>query len=318
MFKIWILIALFFFYILTPIYSESVEIPSWIKHDVKQHNTQKIGENTVIDIIQNLIKLRILNTDVSSSFQVFEVPKLGKNTFVPFSGDAKESGKSGFVFIEITNPNGIKEYLQTPILETGSYSTVYLINDKSQKGEYQVISKFESKIISVDYFYIQEKFDSPIPTWIYSIFNWWFEGDISDKDFIQSMQFLINSKILIVPNDNTSMNQLIVSVDGERMIRRGTTQTITTNVFDGNNPVSGAKVILTIEDYDENIIRKFDGYTNQKGDFIFSWEIPTSFDNLKTLLAFISVTNNGLSNTSLFKFQVYCLPIELNCKIEGN
>ena len=51
---------------------------------------------------------------------------------------------------------------------------------------------------------------------------------------------------------------------------------------------------------------------------IFSWETPNTFDDIKNLYAYISVTYGNSSVTKLFEFQVYCLPGESNCKIERN
>ena len=48
------------------------------------------------------------------------------------------------------------------------------------------------------------------------------------------------------------------------------------------------------------------------------WEIPKSFDDIETLLAYVDVTDNISAKTVLFKFQVYCLPDESGCKVEGN
>ena len=109
-----------------------------------------------------------------------------------------------------------------------------------------------------------------------------------------------------------------MSVHGQQMVRRGTTHTITSHVTDGTNAIEGAKVTLRIEDYGEDLVRQFEGFTNRNGDFVFSWEIPKSFDDIETLLAYISVTYGDASETKLFKFQVYCLPGEPGCKIDGN
>ena len=57
------------------------------------------------------------------------------------------------------------------------------------------------------------------------------------------------------------------------MVRRGTTHTIVTHASSNDIPVEGAKVTLRIEDYGEDLIREQEGFTNQNGDFIFSWEI---------------------------------------------
>ena len=61
-----------------------------------------------------------------------------------------------------------------------------------------------------------------------------------------------------------------------------------------------------------------EGRTDKNGYFNYSWEIPKSFDDIETLLAFVGVTDGTSSKTELFKFIVYCLPGEKGCKAEGN
>ena len=40
---------------------------------------------------------------------------------------------------------------------------------------------------------------SSIPAWIKNTARWWADGQVSDTDFIKALQWLINQKILIVP-----------------------------------------------------------------------------------------------------------------------
>jgi hypothetical protein len=119
-------------------------------------------------------------------------------------------------------------------------------------------------------------------------------------------------------NDKSELLPLQVKVVGEKQVRRGTTHTIEVQVVRGDTPIEGARVFIDIEDYGEDLIKEFDGYTNSQGYFVLSWEIPQSFDDIETLLAFIDVTDDISSKTELFKFQVYCLPGEKDCKAEGN
>ncbi len=111
---------------------------------------------------------------------------------------------------------------------------------------------------------------------------------------------------------------LQIKVVGENQVRRGTTHTIEIQVVRGDIPIQGSRVFIDIEDYGEDIIKEFDGYTNSQGYFVFSWEIPQIFDDVEMLLAIIDVTDGISSKTELFKFQVYCLPGEQNCKVKGN
>lgn len=111
---------------------------------------------------------------------------------------------------------------------------------------------------------------------------------------------------------------LQVKVTGEQQVRRGITHDITVDVTRDGHVVPGALVIITIEDYGENVIRDYEGRTDNSGRFVFSWEIPKSFDDIETLLAYVDVTDDISAKTILFKFQVYCIPGEVGCKVEGN
>ena len=118
--------------------------------------------------------------------------------------------------------------------------------------------------------------------------------------------------------ESTILSGLQVDVTGQQQIRRGTTHDIVVDVTRDGYVVSDALVRITVEDYGENVIRDFKGRTDNSGRFVFSWEIPKSFDDVKTLLAYVDVTDDISAKTILFKFQVYCLPGELGCKVEGN
>ena len=119
-------------------------------------------------------------------------------------------------------------------------------------------------------------------------------------------------------NSELGTPPLEIKVVGEKQVRRGTTHTIEIQVVRGDIPIENARVFLDIEDYGEDIIKESKGYTDSQGYFVFSWEIPQSFDDVETLLAIIDVTDRISSKTELFKFQVYCLPGEQNCKVKGN
>jgi hypothetical protein len=300
--------------------STSVEIPDWIKDNAEKLIENGFNEFHIIPIIKNLSNEGIIKNTIHNESQMYSVPNKGKITFVNLSGNINEYGKTGFVSLEISTPDGSKEILRTPVLETGYYSTVFLINDQFQKGTYRVLAEFNGKQTSLTYFYLTDdhKISERIPSWFVTIFNWWVENKISDEEFIYCTQYLVDNKILIIIENYHNISELDVSVDGQHFVRRGTTHTITSHVTYGDHYVEGARVTLTIEDYDENIIREFNGFTNERGDFVFSWEVPKKFDDIENLLVYVSVTHANSSMTKLFRFQVYCLSGESNCKVEGN
>ena len=301
---------------ITLAYADS-EIPSSIKQNAIQlYEKNNITEKSVTQILGDLSKNNLVKIPYNVH-HIQTVPEFGQTGFVKLSGKIAEFGRTAQVSLEITKPDGTTENFHVPLLETGRWSTSYPIDWTSQKGTYRVVAEFvETK--SVTYFHLTK---TPIPAsnmppWLLTTFEWWIEENISDSELLYSIQHLANLGLVTIPDKPTSSLQ--VKITGEELVRRGITHTINVHVSDGTNPIQGAKVTLVIEDYGEDIIREFDGFTNQNGYFVFSWEIPKSFDDYETLLAFISVSGNGSSQTQLFKFTVYCYPGEANCKVEGN
>ena len=294
-----------------------LQISDSIKNNSKQLILKNnLDEKNVMSIIKILINQKIIkNVQISQS--IYLLPEGGNTEFIKLSGRIDEFGRTSQVNLEITKPDGKLEKITSPLLETGSYSAIYPINSKSQIGTYRVQVFFSGEIKSISYFHLtHNKMTKPnFPSWIQTTFSWWSEDKISDLELINSVQYLVDLGLIVISEKSPSLS---VEISGDKLVRRGTTHTINIHVTDGFQPIPGAKVTLTIEDYGENIIREFDGFTDQNGFFIYSWEIPKIYDNYETLLAYISVSGNGLSQTNLFKFQVYCLPGTSNCQIDGN
>jgi len=302
-------------------YSE-VQIPDSIKDNAKQmHSQNNLDERAVKSILANLSEQKIIK-NIPDGKQIYSIPEGGNTDFIKISGRIQEFGKTAQVMLEITLPDGTVERLSSPLLETGRYSTVYPIDVKSQLGTYKVQTEFAGEKKSASYFHLTKTKlpSSNFPLWLLTAFEWWAQDDISDHELVYSIQHLANLGLVTVSEKSSSALQVVIT--GEEMVRRGLTQTINVRVTDGYQPIEGAKVTISIEDYGkdygENIIREFDGLTNQNGYFVYSWEIPKSVNDIEPLLAFISVSGNGSSQTHMWKFQVYCLPGTANCDIDGN
>ena len=294
------------------------EIPDSVKQETKQLTSSKnLNENTVSQIIYDMAEQKLVK-NIRVVQQIYSVPLGGQTDFIKISGRIDEFGKTSRVDLQITNPDRTTLNTSSPLLETGRYSTLYPIDDKSQLGTYKIVTNFREEVKSVSYFHLTSTAipESNFPLWLLSAFEWWSQDKITDDDLLNSVQYLADIGLIVTADEPPTPLQVIIT--GDEMVRRGTTHTINVLVTDGYHPIKDAKVTLTIEDYGEDIIREFDGLTNQNGNFAFSWEIPKSFDDYETLLAYISVSGNGSSQTHLWKFQVYCLPGTANCSIDGN
>ena len=179
--------------LLVTLHSELV-VPDWIKNNTEKLLLQNnLDEAHLVPILENLSDSGIIKNAMLADSQTFDVPNKGKIAFVNLSGHVNEYGKTGFVSLELTKPDGSKEILRTPILETGHYSTVFPINNQSQKGSYKVSAEFDYKQISTTYFYLMDKtnISEKIPSWSVTILRWWVENKITDKEFITLYSSLI-------------------------------------------------------------------------------------------------------------------------------
>ena len=171
------------------------------------------------------------------------------------------------------------------------------------------ITSIRSKTNENGILYMPWPLPDNLPTALYAIYA---------TDGINQNESTISIPVDVPGQSRYYLSELEVEVTGEKQVRRGTTHLIEIQVNRDKIPVDGAQVFISIEDYGEDIIREFNGRTNQQGHFVFSWEIPKKFNDIKTLLAFVDVTDGISSKTQLFKFYVYCLPGEKNCKVKGN
>jgi hypothetical protein len=295
-----------------------VDIPESIKSEAKQlYSQNNLNEKTVLSLLVDLSNQKIIK-NTHDAKQIYSIPASGGSDFIKISGRINEFGKTAQVNLNIFSPDGTIKNLNSPLLETGRYSTLYPIDSKSPLGTYKVETEFAGDTKSVSFFHLTKtKLPSTnFPPWLITAFEWWTQNQFSDAELVYSIQHLTNLGLIVLSEQTPPALQVVIT--GEDMVRRGITHTINVQVTDGYSPIEGAKVTLTIEDYGEDIIREFDGLTNQNGYFIFSWEVPKSFDDIETLLTFISVSGNGSSQTHIWKFQVYCLPGTENCKIDGN
>ena len=295
-------------FLFTSAYSES-EIPIFIKNNAEKILQEGYVHGIMISTLEDMAREKILPKTVYEYIQFHTIPEKGKILLVKISGQINDYGKTGLVSLTMIKPDDSREVIQTPLLETGKYVTYFPVDSSFQRGLYTVLANFGSQNMTSTYFHLgNDNNTTTVPLWFGTNFQWWVKQEITDKEFLNSIRFLIDQNLInIIIRDDPPPSDLQIFVQGDQMVRRGTTHTIVSHVTDGATPIEGAKVTLRIEDYGEDVIREFEGFTDSDGDFIFSWEIPKSFDDLETLLALISVTHGESAKLpfSNFRFIVY-------------
>lgn len=298
------------------VYSETTQIPFWIKNTSRLWSEQKIDDTQFVQSIQYMIKQEIIQIPIQESTKpVYVLPKYGHLSFVTISGTTGDSKKTNNAFLIIFRPDGKIIELTAAVLETGVYHTTLIIDHNFPAGAYKVTGIYNDVAIPVWYFDIKQNVLTKIPSWIKNNARWWSDEKISNNDFVLGIQYLINKKIIQIEYDSKTPKQqkLHIDVQGYSQVRRGTMQMITVTVTDGQLPINGATIIVMVEDYGDNILTDFEGNTDLEGNYVFSWEIDKNAD-AETLLVFVDATDGFFSASSVFPFEVTCHCGEEDCE----
>jgi hypothetical protein len=315
LYKAIFLIAAFAISLLLVESASAEEIPNWVKSKIKLWTLDKVNDQSFVDSLVELNKRDFIQFEKLKPVQTtYNLPKYGETAFIKISGRTGDFGQTASVVLIVTDPDGIRTEYTIPVLQSGAYSTSIPLYHYSPAGTYEVSAYHAGKELMPYYFHVQK--NSIIPIWLKPAAKWWTEGKISDSDFLYGIQYLIDRKILALEVVNSSQvdPDLDVSVQGQKAVRRGTTQDLQIHVenFEGN--VEGATVFVRVEDYGENILEEFKGETDSDGNYFVSYELSNDFTDIETFLVYVDVTDGIASKTKVFTFQVYCLCGEPNCK----
>lgn len=289
------------------------QIPSWLKNQIKDWSVNQASDDDFINSLSELSKLGLIKVqgDVKNK-NTYHLPKYGQTIFVKISGRTGDFEQTSPVTLVVVTPNGQESEYTIQVLESSVYSTVIPITYDSPLGTYTVLAYHLGKELPRSYFQLRS--EQYIPAWIKETARWLAEGKISDRDFVLSMQYLIDSKVIDLGPVMILQESFDVSVNGLKAVRRGTMQSLDIHVSNVNGPVDGATVSVRVENYGENVLEEFDGTTDSNGDYNVSWELSKDFNDIETFLVFVDVTDGVSSKTNMFKFQVYCLCGEPNCR----
>lgn len=290
------------------------EIPNWIKSKIKLWTLDKIDDQGFVDSIIQLDKRGLIKLqNIQTSSVTYKLPKYGETTFVTVSGRVSNIGQTSPVTLIITRPDGLRMQYTIPILQSGAYSTSIPIEHDYPAGTYEVTGYHAGRELSPYNFDIQK--DILIPAWIKTATKWWADGKVSDEEFLDGIQYLVDQKILSIKEENAKTDSsLDVTVHGQKAVRRGTVQNLDIHVDNSNGAVNGVTVFVRVEDYGENILKEFRGETNSDGNYSVSYELSKDYADIKTFLVYVDVTDGISSKTKVFSFQAYCLCGEPNCK----
>ena len=114
--------------------------------------------------------------------------------------------KSGIpLSITLIRPDGKSQEFNASVTNSGNYRTIFSINSNSLSGKYNVVLEYAGRNIGTVSFIVLEK---NIPTWIKDNAKWWSYSSISDSEFLDGLQYLIDENIIrISPTERSFVTE---------------------------------------------------------------------------------------------------------------
>ena len=132
-------------------------------------------------------------------------PLSGAIEEVVLSGGVKNHRSGLPLIVTITYPDGRSQNFESTLTNNGSYKSVISINENSLSGFYDVELSHNNSHVGKVSFVV---FTPEIPDWIKNNAKWWSSASISDSEFIDGIEYMIEEGFMkISPTERSSTSE---------------------------------------------------------------------------------------------------------------
>ena len=204
--------------------------------DAKYYDSRDASGNQNIFHLLNAKSTTQFSTSPQLSTNKITIPTSGNSEEIILSGSIANHKRGIPLDVSLTRPDGVVQNFAAVLSDSGSYRAAFSINQNSLSGVYKIQLSHNGVSVGLVSFtashnippwikdnakqwsstefvdglrqMVKDKIiKSPkeysiservIPDWIKNNMRWWYNGQISDDDFIKSLQYLVNKGIIRV------------------------------------------------------------------------------------------------------------------------
>ncbi len=163
--------------------------------DAKYHDFRDNSGNPNIFSLSTMKKYSSASPPTLNS-EKFSLPKYKETKEVVLSGTLTGHSRGVPLSIFLNGPNQLEENFAVIPTDSGSYRAIILLNHNSPIGTYSINLEYQGKLIGVATFSVSSH---EIPSWIKNNAGWWSSNMVSDNEFFNGMEHLINEGIIELP-----------------------------------------------------------------------------------------------------------------------
>jgi len=168
--------------------------------EIKYHDSRDKSGNSNIFSSLNSKRLSTSSSTSTSQYAQLSTTEIP----LPLSGSVKEVVLSGSIdnqkrgiplSITLIYPNGKIQELSASVTSSGNYKALFSINPSSLPGKYEINLEYAGKQIDSVSFNVLSK---SIPSWIKDNAKSWSSSAMTDFEFIDGLEYLIEENIITI------------------------------------------------------------------------------------------------------------------------
>ncbi|NNM36577.1 MAG: peptidase, partial [Nitrosopumilus sp.] len=165
--------------------------------DVKYYDSRdELGNANIF----TLLKSQPVSFYTSAQLSKYEIvkPTAGSVEEIILSGNLDNPRRGIPLDVVITTPDGQTQNFGSILSSAGNFKSIISIDEKTLPGTYKIDLYHNDLFVKTISFEVS---NPPIPDWIKNNAKWWSSSTVSDSEFIDALEYLIQSGLITVNSD---------------------------------------------------------------------------------------------------------------------
>ncbi|MEK0367868.1 MAG: peptidase, partial [Nitrosopumilus sp.] len=205
----------------TGIFEGVFKMPSWIcdktgsklistgggSLDARYYDSRDASGNSNIFSLSSSKTSVSFSSPAKLSHDKVSLPDIDSVQEIILSGSINNQIRGIPLSITLTNPDGTTQNFAATLNTSGSYKSIFTINDNSLPGKYFIHLSYDNKNLGTLSFSVISEI---IPDWIKNNARSWSSSSISDNEFIDGIEYLIEKEIIsVMPSERSTFEKEI-------------------------------------------------------------------------------------------------------------
>ena len=174
--------------------------------DARYHDSRDAFGNSNIFSLSSL-QTSSFSSPAKLSQEKITLPEIGNSKEIILSGSITNQKRGIPLSVTLINPDKTSQNFGAVLSNSGGYKSIFTINPDTLIGTYLIQLSYENKHLETLSFSVVSQ---NVPDWVKNNARWWSSNSISNDEFIDGLEHLVESGIISVnPSDVDNLEQEI-------------------------------------------------------------------------------------------------------------